>query len=432
MFHPNRNLIPLLLLFTLPAAAQVDPLGRSVLFIRGSSGSGGLGQGTASQRTEHLSGIENRSTQPGNHGFGALADRLRQEGFQVSQWVESQGSLTAARLAPHRVVVFGSNNRTYSAAEIKVFHDWFDAGGSALFISDANWGPNFNAAPASDNLFLARYGMSVYQDSASGVPVMRRSDPGRFALPGHPLLSGPDGSGGQNDVQAYEGEGVSYFNAAGNAGYQPRVVVSATGFQVRQLDPLGIGPLTAAGPSDGALVVLTRGNSVIVGHFDRNSFFNPGGTGSDLTRRDNRQLALNIFRFLASVPGAINPVGSGCGAGPPVLGVDAVALGRDQTWSVTAAAPGAPGLLWLGAGPSSPLGIAPGCTFHPSLSPGFGLLLPAADAQGRTFLKLTLPGGLELSGQTVTGQALLARPGGPLLGAAELSNGVEVVLGFSR
>jgi hypothetical protein len=274
--------------------------------------------------------------------------------------------------------------------------------------------------------------MGVYQDSASGVPVMRRTDPGRFALAAHPLLSGPDGSGGQDDIQAYEGEGVSYLDATGNAQWKPRVVVSATGFQVRQLNPQGIGQLAAAGPTDAALVVLTRGQGAIVGHFDRNTFFNPGGTGTDLTRRDNRQLALNIFRFLASVPGAVKPLGKGCGAGPPVLNVDAALLGRSQTWSIRSAASGAAGILWLGAGPPNPLVLVPGCTFLPRLSPGFGLPLPAAGAQGRTALQLALPGELALSGRSVTGQAILARPGGPLLGAAELSNGVEVVLGFSR
>ena len=76
-------------------AAQVDPLGRSVLFIRGADGSGGArSRGDKEHRTEELSSIHESRVKPGNHGFGSLATALRNDGFQVRQLIESEGKLT--------------------------------------------------------------------------------------------------------------------------------------------------------------------------------------------------------------------------------------------------------------------------------------------------------------------------------------------------
>ena len=54
------------------AAAQVDPAGRSILFVRGADCTGGLGTGTFQQRTAHLSSC---STLDGGRepGFGSSA-----------------------------------------------------------------------------------------------------------------------------------------------------------------------------------------------------------------------------------------------------------------------------------------------------------------------------------------------------------------------
>jgi len=38
----------------------------------------------------------------------------------------------------------------------------------------------------------------------------------------------------------------------------------------------------------------------IAGHFDRNTFFNTNGAGTDITRFDNLQYALNLFAWLAN------------------------------------------------------------------------------------------------------------------------------------
>jgi hypothetical protein len=37
----------------------------------------------------------------------------------------------------------------------------------------------------------------------------------------------------------------------------------------------------------------------MVGHFDRNTFFNRNGAGTDITRFDNGRLAQNVIDWLA-------------------------------------------------------------------------------------------------------------------------------------
>ena len=42
---------------------------------------------------------------------------------------------------------------------------------------------------------------------------------------------------------------------------------------------------------------MEAGNGRVICHFDRNTFFNLNGAGSDINRFDNAQLALNFFEF---------------------------------------------------------------------------------------------------------------------------------------
>jgi len=434
----NRLTICLGLLWTGLApgiTAQVDPLGRSVLFIRGADGSGGATEGgTFQQRTEQLSDVTNLSTAPGNHGYGYLKILLENDGFQVSQIIESPAPLTLHLLIPHRIVVFGSNNRSYAAAEVQAFHDYMDRGGAALFISDANWGPTWGGAPSSDNAFLARYGAQVYQDSGQ-VPHMKRADAGRYLVPSHPVLSGPDGVGGAHDVNEYDGEGVNLFQiTTGSNGYQAFAAVSAAGL-VKRLNTQNssAGPLQAAGPNDAAMIVVEKGDTRLVGHFDRNTFFNLNGAGTNLTRLDNAGLALGIFRFLASVPATSTPAGPGCGLkGPVGLAATRPVVGQLVTFTMTNATANAPGQFVVTLGPPAPLPFPGGCVLQINPATMVMSLPLKTDAAGRWALNFPLPDAHGLSGLELTAQAATFVAGGPLFGAAELSNGAALRLGYPR
>lgn len=276
----------------LPAAPV--PISR-VLFIRGGDGTGGFLEATdAAGRTEHLADINNVSTMAGNHGWSELAQALRGDGFVVEQQIEGLNvpvPLTAASLAGVKVIVFGSNNASYSSAHVDAVEQFVTAGGGVLFISDANFGENWSDAPSSDQPFLDRYGLVMNQDSATTYAVSRAA--GDFLVADHPTLAG---------IESFDGEGVSACTVARPvAEVSVQVVVRAKGSKRLNDNPAG-GTLTAVGAADGALVIATVGSGRVACHFDRNTFFNTGGAGSGINRLNNRAYALSLFRWLAARP----------------------------------------------------------------------------------------------------------------------------------
>lgn len=279
----------------LAAPPPLPPAETRVLFIRGGDGTGGFLEATdAAGRTEHLGDINNASTTAGNHGWSELAQALRADGFVVEQRTEGVNvpvALTAAALAGVRVVVFGSNNASYTAEHVDAVVQFVTSGGGVLFISDANFGENWSDAPNSDQPFLDRFGLVMNQDSATTYAVSRAGSD--FLVPGHPTLAG---------IESFDGEGVSACTIAGPVnGVSAQVIVRAKGSKRLNDSPAG-GALTAVGAADGALIVATAGSGRVACHFDRNTFFNTGGAGSGINRLNNRAYALSLFRWLAARP----------------------------------------------------------------------------------------------------------------------------------
>ena len=288
----------------LPAAAEP-----SVLFVRGADRSGGfLEADNDAERTEQLADINNPSTARGNHGWFELATLLRGNGFEVSQVQESveAGNTSgptdgvavdfggSVSLDAYDVVVFGSNNARYSRSQVDAVEGFVRSGGGVIFISDANFGSDWADASDSDQPFLDRFGLVANQDNGT-YPLGRAA--GDFDLPDHPLLEG---------VAAFDGEGVTPITVADAAGLGVAVeaVASAKGQVRRNAEPFGgrnRGPTTPATELDAVLLAAEAGRGRVVGFFDRNTFFNENGAGTDLTRLDNERLALNVFRY-AAVP----------------------------------------------------------------------------------------------------------------------------------
>ncbi len=290
----------------------IDPLeprqllAGDVLFIRGADRSGGFLEATNDfQRTEQLADINNAATSGGNHGWKQLADLLRANGYTVSQIQEplesgapSTGQTTGAPLALDQInldqydtIVFASNNATYSNASINAVEDYVRDGGGVIFISDGNFGSDWRDAPASDTPFLARFGLGVNQDNDTYT--LRRNQ-GDFVEPSHPILF---------DVDAFDGEGVSPLIVPSTppAGVTIRKIVNARGtvFNNDGNNPGNDyrGTSRPAGAQDAALVLATAGAGRVMAYFDRNTFFNTNGAGTDLTRFDNTQFALNAFEW---------------------------------------------------------------------------------------------------------------------------------------
>jgi hypothetical protein len=284
-----------------------------ILFIRGAERSGGFLEATNdAQRTEQLADINNASTSTGNHGWKQFADHLRSLGYELTQFVEplesnapSTGQTTGAPIRFDRMdlskfdaIVFASNNARYAKAQINAIDSYVRNGGAALFISDGNFGSDWADSPTSDGQFLRRFGLTVNQDSGT-YSLTRSSD---FANIKHPIF---------NNVTTIDGEGVSpvVIPSTAPAGVTIQRLIGAKGTTVNNNGSSSSnqfqGTSRAVTSNDAALAIALAGSGRVAVHFDRNTFFNQNGAGTDLTRFDNRQYATNLFTWLTDneVPG---------------------------------------------------------------------------------------------------------------------------------
>lgn len=160
----------------------------------------------------------------------------------------------------------------------------------------------------------------------------------------------------------------------------------------------------------------------------------PGPVAIDqlIWRDDRRFLAVTHGRgiFEGTVLAATTaPVGTGCGVGPPVLTAAPPVLGQGQLHSMTAAPANAAVFFGYSFGPPVPTPIG-ACTILLDLPNSAPFLAGTTDGSGAWSYTLAIPLLPVLAGNEVTAQALALVSGGPLLGAAEVSNGVLLTLGF--
>ena len=276
------------------------------LFLRGADRSGGFLEATDdADRTEQLADIDNASTSNGNHGWFELAQTLRDNAFVVEQITEgvepgntsgpSQGlpvPLEVMDLSGYDVIVFGSNNASYGPAAVDAVEDYIRGGGGAIFISDANFGSDWADASNSDQPFLSRFGLTMNQDN--GTYSLQRAS-GEFLVPDHPILAG---------VDRFDGEGVTPITVGTVLpdGVEVEILALAKGSVRRNSGNLGNdnqGPTTPATDRDAVLLAATIDEGRLVGHFDRNTFFNLNGAGTNINRFDNQELAIHLFQWVA-------------------------------------------------------------------------------------------------------------------------------------
>ncbi|MEM6334772.1 MAG: PEP-CTERM sorting domain-containing protein [Planctomycetota bacterium] len=292
-----------------------------VLFIRGAERSGGfLEANNDTQRTEQLADIGNFQTFGGNHGWGELSTLLTNNGFSLTQVAEpllpsdpgtgqtEGGALNFSDplgvdyvdLSAYDAVVFGSNNAVYGTAAADAVEAYVRGGGGVMFISDANFGDNWRDASDSDQPFLDRFGLTANQDRGT---YTRDREDGEFLIPDHPVLAG---------VNTFDGEGVTPITVEPNlpAGVTIDILANAQGQVRRNVPPFSggneQGDSTPATAADAALLAGRADLGRIIGHFDRNTFFNMNGAGTNINRFENAQLAVNIFTYLAGIAGDLD------------------------------------------------------------------------------------------------------------------------------
>ena len=136
------------------------------------------------------------------------------------------------------------------------------------------------------------------------------------------------------------------------------------------------------------------------------------------------------YPFTIVGPGAASSTstGPGCGPGlaPPSLTIGLPRLGLPVLVSVQGATPWSPGGVAVSPGQAAPIVFTPGCTVY--IDPLSALLLDAiaTDGSGDWSNSYPIPHLSFLAGSTIRAQAALLLPAG----AFELTNGVELVLGF--
>ena len=288
----------------------------TILFVRGGHASGGFLEATdPADRNLELADTADASTAVNNTGWGTLAQALRDEGFTIEQFNEAKGlpgpydgfyqgkpiRFDTLDLTQYAAIVFGSNNAQYPKYVVDSVEAYVRGGGGAMFISDANFGSDWRDAANSDQMFLNRFGLTVQQDTGPTTTLSRAA--GDFVAAAHPVLAG---------VNAFSGEGMSPFVISSTPPPDTTItrLVAAKGNTRNNngTDPVTkfAGTIRPTNSNDASIVLVNAGAGRVVGHFDRNTFFNANGRGTDITENDNRQLALNLFNWVTdSTPPAI-------------------------------------------------------------------------------------------------------------------------------
>jgi len=274
---------------SLETSERIDPP-MTILFVRGGPGTGGFLEGGSD---DQLSSIYDESTANGNHGWAELATVLETLGFTLEEMREEpvvNGVPTPIPfdqmdLSSYAIIVLASNNAAYTTAQVDAIENFVRSGGGVLFISDANFGQDWPDAPTSDQAFLDRFGLVMNQDQGT----YSISDDEYRNTP-HPILDG---------IAAFDGEGVSPVTVDNvPSDVSVEILAGAEGNVRRNDTNSGQGSSTSATEDDAALLYGSAGNGRFVVHFDRNTFFNENGAGTDITRFDNRAFAENLFRWL--------------------------------------------------------------------------------------------------------------------------------------
>ena len=227
----------------------------------------------------------------GRTGLTLFADLIRGEGYTISQFYDQETTLNAAFFNQFDAVIFGLHQVIWNDAEKEALDRWLRAGGGMLIYSDSASGGRFSEVGIDNdvgqrvtNNLISRYGMEVTVDQGGGT---------RSYIPEN---------GNQNpiiwDQPDFEGEGVSpvAVNRAGEAEILiPLLPANRTGGRNLNVNSMGL----SFSNFDYAAMALARvGQGHVIAIFDRQPMWNDG-PGSDILKRDNREILRRTVRFLA-------------------------------------------------------------------------------------------------------------------------------------
>ncbi len=233
-----------------------------------------------------------RLNDTGAQGMSGFAEAIREVGFQIEEAYDADVTLTPAFLAPIDVLILGSNQRRFTAAEAKAVDDWVRSGGGLLGWSDSAFGGHWQQVGVdndlgrlSNNDLTVQFGMYFMTDNGAGNYLVENYERDHF-------INDDDRNAGVR----FRGEGVSPVRVAHPAEMLAPLQDGGLGGDLRlnkrdgELDP-GI---------DAALAIAKIGEGRVVGVFDRNLFWN-AGEGTRLSHVNNREFAQRIMAWVAGL-----------------------------------------------------------------------------------------------------------------------------------
>lgn len=270
----------------IPAGVQASTA-RSVAYIHGDVAA----DGTAPSGTNAVPYDQMLLTDTGNTGCSQFKAMVESQGYTISQYYDADTTLNAAFLTPFDVVVFGLHQKLWSSAEKSALDEWIRAGGGILMYSDSAAGGYYGSVGIGNptgqtavNNILSAYGMQVTLDQGGGT---------RAYLPDanspHPVIW---------DQPVFEGEGVSPI-AIDPAGSATALIPFDNAHKISgsTLTP-GTSGITIPHPEWAAIAHCPVGKGSIIAIFDRQPMWN-NGPGSNINRKNNREILRRIVRYLA-------------------------------------------------------------------------------------------------------------------------------------
>jgi hypothetical protein len=237
-----------------------------------------------------------RLNDTGNRGMSGFAESIRELGFQIEEAYDQDVVLTPEFLASIDVLILGSNQRRFTAAEAKAVNEWVRSGGGLLGWSDSAFGGHWKQVGVdndlgrlSNNDLTVQFGMYFMTDNGAGNYLVENYVRDHF-------INDHDRNGGVS----FRGEGVSPVRVAHPAEMLAPLQEGGLGGGLRLNDRDGeLNP-----EIDAALAIAEVGEGRVVGVFDRNLFWN-AGEGTRLSHEDNREFTQRITAWAAGLESAM-------------------------------------------------------------------------------------------------------------------------------
>jgi len=228
--------------------------------------------------------VDMKLADTGPTGMSQFATALQQVGFTCTEALDASVTLNATTLNPYKVLILGSNNRRFTAAEQAAVATWVNAGGGLVAWCDAafgwaNGGVNSSDGLNSDNDLTQQFGMRFLHDNGSGVFTLSQWAVNHYI-----------NNFNKNGGISVRVEGVSPVRTSAPATILANM---PPGSVLNSLD----GPLTAA---DAAMSVAKPGSGRVACFFDRNTFWN-AGEGTNLSEVDNKLFAQRLILWASGV-----------------------------------------------------------------------------------------------------------------------------------